>query len=360
MPLYQSNDLETLFLRLKEEIFKKKRTLFNLPVIAVASYGMKRWLKMKFAKEGIALGLRMETLEQALGKASSKYDLYIALFHLLQHIGHDPYFESLNRYVQNEKRAIHLAKLLSRNFYLYGIYGKQIEGWQKKLIEKLEQKPYQIKFWHEAIQPLSKELHLFGFSYIPPLFFNTLEKGATIYCLSPCQEFWSQEAMPLLMSFGTLGREMAKQLDGKQTFQDYQMPQEEFSLLQALKLDMLFNKDQTSITPVDFPEEDRSIELHESTSARREVEQVYYKLVELSNDPTFDPSKVLVVAKDIAPYVPYIKALFEREESLFEPLLFDQPKGDLNESYRYFEKLIAFGSGRLEKHLYLDLIRTLY
>ena len=349
MPIYVSNSLDTLFNELSNEIFKKKRTLFSLPDIAVASYGMKRWLKIKFAKMGVALGLKIETLDRTLGgKASGKYDLFIALYHLLQETK-DP---ALVAYLQNRKRIIHLAKLLSRNFYLYGIYGNFLEdSWQKKLYFRLQQAPYLIRFWNQEAVPPTKEIHLFGFSYIPPLFFHTLEK-ANFYFLSPCQEFWSsQENNPILASFGALGKEMAKQLDGKNVEMRYELPRVEFTLLQALKLDLLFNKEKGAQTIDNF--DDHSIELHECTSHRREIEVLYERLLELAEDRDFDPSQVLVISKDITPYVPYIKALFERDDSLFDPILFDQPKGDNNEPWNHFEELIAFGNGRLEKHLYL-------
>lgn len=350
MPIFTSNSLEVLLEQLIKEIFKKKRTVLSLPPIAVASYGMQRWLKLRLAQHNIPLGLKIDTLDRSLGvKVSSKYDLFVALYRALQQL-RDPMYSPVQQFVQTRNKLIHLAKILSRNFYLYGIYGEPLEGWQRELYLALQKPPYGLKFWSHISFP-QKEIHLFGFSFLPPLFLEKLP-SATGYFLSPCQEFWSStvEVNPLLLSLGKLGREMAKQLDGKSVETLFHIPQEEFTLLQALKLDLLFNKVEGRLE--NFT--DHSIELHETFNCRQEIEGVYLKLMELAG-PDFDPSEVLVVAKDIAPYIPYIQACFEKEDSLFDPILFDQPKGDGNRAFLYLQQLVEFGRSRLEKHLYLAL-----
>lgn len=92
----------------------------------------------------------------------------------------------------------------------------------------------------------------------------------------------------------------------------YFPPINEKTILGAVKRKLIFNDNTTEKIPI---ENDSSLKIVSASSAFREVEILYDKLVEaFERDKELKPSEVIVLAPDISVYAPYIKAVFPEKE----------------------------------------------
>ncbi|MDB2613979.1 exodeoxyribonuclease V subunit gamma [Chlamydiales bacterium] len=347
MQIHLSNQLEKLFIELQRGLEGKDP--FSSPLIVVASYGMKRWLQLEFAKKSVAFGYKVVTVDQALktllqeSTTPTRYDIKMSLEKLLEESDQKVVLD----YLEDDKnKASGLANRLAYHFGRYAIYGEDIEGWQKELYVKL---PFSMIQQVMKIKKVKNcAVHLFGFSFIPPLYFSFFKKqGVHMYFISPCQTYWVETENPLLNHWGRLGKEMSKVLDEEPYLGHYDFPDGDISLLKALQCDLLFAKDPKSSENTPF--DDQSLVIHEMTSRRREIERLYYELVEIAeNNKTFNPHDVLIMAPDISEYFPYINTYFEGDQSPFDPLIYDVKKGDSNDSYKLLKALIRLGQSRYQ------------
>ncbi len=391
--VFFSHRLETLYEHLKENLLASSP--FSKKVVVVPSQHMKRWLKLRCAKDpamGICAGIEFSflnegvlSLSQTLFQSEQRKAPLTSLplsFTLASAIKstlgryemmedeEQKLWEPLYSYLTSEGREINDAYLfplcidLTTLFGRYGIYGG---GELKKWIEKPNH--WQEALWKvifgekkntfisllENLELPEKRLegityHFFSFSHLPPLFFRFFCKAASylplfFYQLSPCLSFWSDistwregrniarvlkrkgvkpstislletafdEANPLLRSWGKVGRECAKLFEESEleVVEDYPaLPQERYTLLEALQRDMLEFRQPEKEGPLPIDEGGESVEIHAFASPRSEIEGLYTRLCTLLNGSSLYPHDIIVMAPDITLYLPYIKAYF--------------------------------------------------
>ena len=196
------------------------------------------------------------------------------------------------------------------------------------------------------------QVHLFGFSHVPPLylaFFADLH--AAFYLFSPCAQYWDdlcsdkerlllerflhsrkispiiceemerylQDHHPLLSNWGKWGREFLKGLDAYLLNTDERYELSPPTLLGSVKNSMLTMQVPDSGGCFGIPPEcslkDQSIQIHSAPSKLREIEVlrdvVQTLLARHRSDPSpLQPKDILVLAPDIALYAPYIHGIF--------------------------------------------------
>lgn len=238
------------------------------------------------------------------------------------------------------------------------------------------------------------------------------------YLLSPCQAFWSdiqsdrecswiqnlwkerkvsdgqlndleellQDRNPLLANFGRLGREMAKELEeaNTETAEDYVITDkvvgidnysdllyddlllekhaEGLTLLHALQSDLVLlrNPDSSEKICVDT---DDSIQVHVSTSKMREIENLQDTLLKIldkhkDSGAPITPNDIVVMAPDIMEYAPYIKAVFERGESLLDCQIMDLTIPAQSQLIQSFLSLLSLPEGRWDVSSILQLFES--
>lgn len=293
--------------------------------------------------------------------------------------------------------------------------------WQKALWKCCSERIYP---GHMAWRARDYTIHLFGQSFLPRLHYD-LFKGlsssnpVTGYFLSPCQFFWSEilsdkqcwgvlhrlekegvreaqqwaleeyiyDRNPLLANLGRIGREMALLLE-----KDSLPPQERYevassfhsmpfyqeaigetfhlaphasspTLLECIQTDLLLMRRPRLEEIIHLPETDRSVQIHEASSALREVQGLYDTLLTLidrhaHDSPPLLPREIIVMAPDIVRYEPYIHAVFSRTTSVLDYQILD-----LNLLSRYpliqgFLSLIALSQSKWDVSSVLDLFEN--
>lgn len=306
----------------------------------------------------------------------------------------------LEDHEMRDQRILFLSDQLSRLFVRYGEFGKE---WCKEWLNKpgWQQWIWQRIFSEERIislDTLSQTdvpglcVHVFGFSYLPPAYFSFFARAqALFYLFSPCAQYWDdlcsdkqklfiqsrldrqgvspqvrdemqhylQDHHPLLANWGRLGREFAKTLD------DYSLHIEELyelsepSLLGYVKNSMLFLEDmpqdwgtsennhskaQAIQSDIHCRGIDHSIQIHSAPSKLREVEVLKSVLCTLlaehaSDASPLQPQDILVLAPDIAHYVPYIRMVFGT--SLYAYQVNGLEQGSLSDFCQAFRYLLS-------------------
>ena len=314
-PITLSNRLENLLLKLQEQLFAD--TEFRQKRVVVASRGMKRWVKGKLlAARGAFFGINLLTLEEFLKDRVSREALAAHIYHRLPDVG-----EVADYLEQQKENRVALSIHLTSLFLSYQEIGFQPPKghWQSKLFE-LEKISIDIP---------KGDLYFFGFSHLPKPLLEEI-KHYPSYFLSPTLQFWEElkkEEHPLLGSLGKMGRVMAQSLPHEcervfslpESLADhpaYELTGEELlepaplTLLKALQADLLLMRDGER---VELPH-DQTIEVHVASSIEREVEVLKDRLHLLMSQEGITPGEILVMAKDIRPYLPLLKAHFEKEE----------------------------------------------
>lgn len=302
-----------------------------------------------------------------------------------------------------------LSQKLASLFLQYGLYARgMVEKWEKDE-EKDEEKDDQERIWKELFgkagpwstlsQELSRkscakfvqnnvQIHFFAHSFIPAPYWQFLIHALApsipcyFYALSPSQGFWSDllsdrdaaymlashqekeetlwellyDRNPLLANWGKVGRIMAKQYEETElvSHEAYMDSAEKnpATLLHAVQKDLLFMQVPEKTQKIDFAFFDHSIELHVAPSLFREVEILYDRLLYLK----VDPSDILVIAPDIKRYIPYIKAVFGRKESVLTPQILDGEKVGDDQVYQCFSHLICLAKSRFTAQEIFDLL----
>lgn len=278
----------------------------------------------------------------------------------------DENFELVAAYLQGgtAQRRFELARRVASLFDQYQVYRPQMlrdwdgdaaaGGWQGHLWRALRKDLTSEESFadlHAAVIALDDtelelvslphRLSIFGLSTLPPAFLDVLHKAAVttrvdFYVLSPTHHYWSdlvtekqrlkstdatspRQGNPLANSFGKLGRDLLDQLLAHEIQQASEIfvPTCSESVLGRLQDDLLELHDRTQDESRESKAEtDRSIELHSSHSALREIEALHDRLLRLfQDDPSLQPRDVLVMAPDIESHAPYIRAVFGTPES---------------------------------------------
>lgn len=382
-----SNRTEQLYEELKKALFSDVHPLSKRLVI-VPSSAMKGWLMMRMARDpdlGVAAGIEIDILEPAIesllselnvDSANTKFyvptptELSFAIEEaVMEELGKweggGSVWKPLTRYLgsgdrkqnrltrQGRNRLAQLSTALSKLFRNYGIFGERMiaswhQGngeWQERLWLKLEQLftgwGYPVRqiarfSMKRDVSPVNRQIHLFGMSYLAPVFFRLLSKigkqlPVSLYLLSPCEKFWGdilsekegylltdfhkkrqmnereishldqllRDTNPLLANFGRLGREMAALLEGFDavTEERYQLPSavaatqqyEELmtgeegieadsgglTLLKAVQADITLLRNPNTGSKILFDGFDSSVQVHAVPKLSREVEVVY-------------------------------------------------------------------------------------
>jgi exodeoxyribonuclease V gamma subunit len=226
---FLSNRLENLLQGLSEQLFSNSNP-FSRRLIIVPTLAMKSWLTLMLANQnGIAFGIEICLLNQAIKKLSiceeqkkipTHLEMALACEVEIQKIAtssneEKAVWKTILDYLKfhekitskrSQKRLISLADHLATLFMQYDIYGHQmVEQWGN---EK-EQTDWQAALWCKLYESHSwmptkaltssnlevVELYIFGFSHLSTLhrhFFNNSNTSSIhYYQLSPCQLFWS-------------------------------------------------------------------------------------------------------------------------------------------------------------------------
>lgn len=324
--IHFSNSLEELVQVLKENLFSGDCGPFDRRLIAVPHLGLKSYLMQAIAKDPqlqVAAGLNIVNLPQAWSKLSRKKlptTLELSLF--LQHnlIPLIEQEEELQNYFSTarEKRIGPFCDALARYFQRYALYGKKnLSPWQEKLWKEMKR---QWTFPSDPVTIKSQwQIHLFGFSFIPKVYFEFFQKlDAAMYLFSPCEIYWEDfysdkekcflnfddEQNPLLGNWGKVGRKMFSMVqESNLCTEEHYVTPEGNSALNHIQRDCLegaFNKHSA----------DASLSFFSATTHLREVEILKDQLLKLFSESDLTPRDIQVFAPDISVYAPYIHATF--------------------------------------------------
>lgn len=196
-----------------------------------------------------------------------------------------------------------------------------------------------------------------------------------------------QDTNPLLAQWGRVGRETSTLLERfdplthdtyflpttvlqdptyTELAPDYLQPEpatNPLTLLQAVQADLLLLRNPHSTGPIALRADDRSIQVHALPSKGREVEALYDHCLSLitqhAQDPTpLLPSDILVLASNLACYLPFIKATFSSRESLLKPQIVDLSLKDQSPFVQVYLHLLNLVQGRWEAPALLQLLSS--
>ncbi len=378
LPVYYSNRVEKLIERLKRNLYASSQP-FSRRLIVLPSPAMKSSLMMDLASDpnyGIAAGFEMCYLDQVirrlLPQANFPFSMELALGVEVElravanaELTEEeqscwrPFLDMLpESQKRKDKRLLTLSLEFAHLFQLYGKYAGQMlnkwwveenpSHWQQALWKRVMQKNgWDFFNDHLRVNTQDLHLHLFCINHYSRSYYAFLTKlkeiaNVHMYVLSPCQAFWSDlkrghdEANPLLINNGKLGRELARLIEENETltheeyvihraaleypayqesilgdeYVDEGMP--ELTLLHALQTDMLLLRKPIKNEPVSLKKED-SLQIHSATTAYREVQILHDNLLRLMDrHPDLTQQDILVMAPNIPDYAPHIKAVFSQ------------------------------------------------
>lgn len=288
--------------------------------------------------------------------------------------------------------------------------------WRRLFLQKEEWTYFNKEFQKPIAISRNIEIHFFSISFINRSEFDFLNKlsntiSLSYYLLSPCALFWSdirsdkesmyihrnmnkkgidssqvlefeeflRERNPLLANFGRLGREMMtlieksdSEIEAKYILDEAvkELYDEEFitdditfidterqaTLLQALQLDILSLRNPEDRPKIVIKGSDKSIQLHNTPTKRREIEILYHNLLAILEDGSIKPSDVIVSSPNILEYVPYIKSIFGYKKSLLNFQILDLDLVNQSEIAQAFLQLIKLGESRWDAKTVLGLI----
>lgn len=335
-----------------------------------------------------------------------------------------------------ENKLLSLSQEVAKLFLLYGEYAPHlVKNWEETPSSCWQQLLWQELFsksspWtplchaleiEKPAEPL--ELHLFGISHLSSTlhtFFADLSAfvPVTYYLFSPCQLFWSdivsdrqrvllqrkwqqknvsshqlldlelflRDRNPILANFGSLGKQLAKQIEEStvETFEDYRIssscalhsnwsdllalplnPPEadceknSFTALEALQTDItLLRSPGEQVT--DLAPSDDTIQIHRCCSPFDEVRIAYnviHKLIlrHKNDDCPLEPADIIIAAPDISLYAPFLQALFSGSSSPFDYQLLGVSTALLCPYIRTFFRLLDLAKSRWEAFAVLEL-----
>lgn len=285
---------------------------------------------------------------------------------------------------------------------------KHFLTWQKQLFEEIFEEGGVPLFSHlvDALRFSTSRrgtIHLFGFSTmtaaklrffekftdIMPLFYwnlspsrmfwgdlvsgtsrykmiDRLKERGVSYELLEDLEFYLEEGNPLLANNGKLGRVWRTYFErlNASSYEDYVISekvgelepyrdllvdgvdtfQADFpTILHRIQADLVLLRSHE--TPL-FVENDESVEVHSFPSRFREVEGLYDRLYRFVKEKGVYPGEILVMAPSIDLYLPEIRAVFSREESVLEAEVVDTPRGQSSKFIRRVLQFLKIAKGR--------------
>lgn len=325
MKLCVGNQIESLHEALLKEF--QSVPLFEKKMILVPSGSLKDFLiNETVQKIGIFTAAEIVCVEEANRLFFPQIPSQIELSLRLEQAFKSASSKEIHSYLHNcpyAKRGS-LADTLASLFLRYLEWGKKPSenSWQKELWDRV--------FSSSDIQgiPPSGNLYLFHPGYLPSLFFDFYAKHANAYfLLSPCAHFWEDvlspkgEALlletvssaarsqleeqfgmvpPLLKTCGKLGKKSAHRFEDWQEVEELYSEREGDSSLHTLQRNLLQLQNE-EIQP------DLSIGVYTALNLRQEVEFAFDQI----HRNHIDPSKVVIVAPNIAPYLPHIRRIFK-------------------------------------------------
>lgn len=363
--LSQGNHLEPLADALIQRLGAARKSPLQAPWVMVPHREMGQWLARRMASQlGICANVNFVQPSEAIWALLSSANPHITInnafapdcltpriFGLLSRLPEQADFAPLKRFLSTQSGSVKMAfasrlagifdqYLVFRPHWLMQWEASQEGDWQGWIWRQLTQdKPWH---WARALQWLERTpgpdisalnipaLHVFAQSTLSPGFFMAIRRFSEqlpthIYHWTPTEVYWldvasprsrksvSQEAEPyvsqLLASMGQPLKDAADQLfEWAPNEQDYFVSSLPQTLLGAIQRDLL-NFDLNS--PNASRLADGSLKILRCTTRQREVEVCRDHLHQLfDNDPTLQPSQVLVICPDLAAYLPAIRAEF--------------------------------------------------
>lgn len=265
------------------------------------------------------------------------------------------------------------------------------------------------------------EIHVFGSGVVSELqhrFFCGLAQQVPLYyyLLSPCQHFWTdykseserrgmrkflkiqgssedeqeqldeymQDAHPLLANMGRMGREsfamleeselnnmgnypLPKAISNYQQYQDYLFAEmnfdaskPSFTMLDALKADMVLLRKPERGEEIVFSPCDTSIQVHQAKSRLRELQIVYNQIMAIIADHKDDekpicPSDILIMMPEPKEYESSIRTVFGDERSKLPFQMLDVPFVRRSLLWKGFTQLFDLSSARWDASSLLQL-----
>lgn len=249
-------------------------------------------------------------------------------------------------------------------------------------------------------EALPERITVFGITSLPPLHIEVLAAlshymDIHLFFLSPSPAYWGdimsekeiarrlqnnnkpdlteetlhmEQGNPLLASFGKTGRNFFELVQGADfhTVQDidtYSEPNEQ-TLLGKLQSDIyhLQNPGRPDYPVFHFSADDRSLQVHSCHSRMREIEVLHDQLqLIMRNNPDLKPGDILVMAPDINPYAPIIKAVFspaEMGQSHLPYSIADRQFSRESNVIQWFLKLLALPASRFNLTEIMDLLES--
>ncbi|MCB1118369.1 MAG: exodeoxyribonuclease V subunit gamma [Chlamydiia bacterium] len=398
MNVYLSNRVKELFAQMAP--FLREGGPYCRRLIIVPSAAMKEWVKVQMIEVfGIAAGVEIASLDQGLRKLYGKR-APVDERHLALSIEGELRKGGQSRL--NDRQMYQMAVELAALFRRYARYGGvewQANDWQKVLWERFAKELVVQGDWGVD------QVHLFAFSYVPPLILDVLTMSR-LYLLSPTRQFWSDllnekqvsrlrqkweqqgvgvdereqfDALihaghPLLAQFGGLGKEMAKEIEerGWETVEAYVSTKSELyrewllpdvreekrvlTLLTALQNDVLLWREEDQ--PLNIEEEEPSIQVHRVPTKRREVEVIHDLIVSFISEGNLNQDDIVVMTPDIVAYQPLIESVFAHSENGLKAEILDLPLLTVSPFVQAFISLVTLGQSRFEAYKIFSLFSS--
>jgi len=381
-----SNRLERLAERLCERLCAGPigENPFDPELIVVQNPGMARWLSLQIADRlGVTANVRFPLparfIWQVLGSAldsvpeQSAFQMDVMAWRIMERLatlGVEPGFETVRAYLaqDTDRGRFELAREIARVFDQYLLFrpdwierweSGEDDHWQAQLWRALsgEGEPHWISLRREFFSAVEKgevvadslpgRASLFGIPALSPGYMETIRRlgglmNIDVYQLNPSREFWQdilarkavaqrvaehpeeepylETANPLLASMGRhIQEHIAGLQSGDEPAEELFVDPTEDSVLHCLQHDMLVLQERRGTA---IPAGDDSLQIHVCHSAKREVEVLHDRLLDLmERHDDLSPSDVIVMTPDINSYAPWIEAVFGASEETGTPSL---------------------------------------
>ncbi len=332
-----SNQKEALAEALKEKLFFSGGGPFDRRFVIVESAANKSYLTEFFARDpqlSVSCGVEFYTLAQALAEMGKGVPTSLELaLHIQEKIKahlQEPVLAPVSSYLGgDEEKLCALSQELAHLFSHYCMLAPSVlQAWK-------QEKGWQQFLWEPSLEPhllsLDCPVYIFCLSSLPPAALHFfLRTGAHFFVLSPSQFFWGdlnssvakddaflEGQNPVLARFTKAGHEvMNALLDADYEIEERYVSDEKSTMLASMRMHLLEEKEDILI-------EDESIQLHSATSLWHEVEVLHANLLKIlethaEENPPIYPSDILVLAPNIADYLPYIQAIFTLKVTIFD------------------------------------------
>ena len=331
-------------------------------VVVVQSRGMERWLTLQLARRlGVCANVQFpypgRLLERAVAaalgedpdcaerKAPAPSRTTWALAAALRRRLHEDAFDEVRRSLQDDdgRKRVALAAEIAERFDHYAVYRPDmVTAWDRG-----DDAHWQAILWrdlqplvdgrhaaararrgrdalargHGPLQGFPRRLSLFGLSTLPPLWLDVLQALATRvdvhwFALQPAEGFFAEDrdAHPLLGSFGRVARELQALLleRGVDRADDERFvdPGDDCALA-SLQGDLLRLRRREDAERPPLRADDHSVVVHACAGETRQIEALHDALLAaFEDDPSLQPSDVVVMAPDVAAIAPAVEAVF--------------------------------------------------